>query len=291
MLFDSYIMVDWSAVATRKRGADSIWWSLGTWCEGRLQEEPPQNPATRAAAMATLTDLLVDLSEQGKRVLIGFDFPFGYPAGFAERLALNGDVPWRATWQLLADMLDDAPDNANNRFDVAAALNERLARGSEARFWGHPHNRSYRGLGPRKPAMKEGRRRAEQRVRQAKTVWQLNGAGSVGGQVLTGLPRLLALRDEPRLAGRIAVWPFETGLRAPAPRGGDVVIAEVYPSLVPPDPSEAVKDAGQVRAVVQHLATHDADGTLADLFTGGDLSADDRMAIETEEAWILGVAV
>lgn len=241
--------------------------------------------------MAEITDVLAALSAAGERVLIGFDFPFGYPAGSAARLGVAGDVPWRATWRAVAEMLDDGPDNANNRFDVAAALNRRLAADDGlARFWGHPHGHRYAGLAARKPEMDAGRRRAEQRVPRAKTVWQLNGAGSVGGQVLTGLPRLLALRDDARLGGKTTVWPFETGLRAPAPEPGGVVIAEVYPSLIAADPREAVKDAGQVRAVVRDLADHDRTGTLAAQFCGGDLPPEDRAAVETEEAWILGVA-
>ena len=35
--------------------------------------------------------------KRGDRVLVGFDFIFGYPAGTAERLKLTG-TPWQAMW-------------------------------------------------------------------------------------------------------------------------------------------------------------------------------------------------
>ena len=82
-------------------------------------------------------------------------------------------------------------------------------------------------------------------------VWQLNGNGSVGGQALTGIAALERLRRDPRLNGKIAVWPFETGFALPQ---SPVVLAEIYPSLVIPHPDEKVKDAGQVRALAEKLA-------------------------------------
>ena len=41
---------------------------------------------------------------RGKRVLIGFDFPFGYPAGFAARLGLSGP-PWQGVWAEIARLV------------------------------------------------------------------------------------------------------------------------------------------------------------------------------------------
>ncbi len=287
MLFDTAIMVDWSAASTPKRGKDSIWWAMTHYDADGLREAPRYNPATRGAAMTALADTLADLSAAGRRVLIGFDFPFGYPAGFAAALG-KGGAPWRATWEMLAELIADDDSNDNNRFAVAATLNGRLAAGFGP-FWGHPHGHHYAGLATKKPVIGRERRLIEQRVQQAKAVWQLNGAGSVGGQALVGLPRLLALRQDPRLRDRTRVWPFETGLTAPQVADGDIVIAEIYPSLVEPDPREAVKDAGQVRAVANHLARADQAGTLAAMFGVAGLSADQRRAVETEEAWILGV--
>ena len=157
-------------------------------------------------------------------MLAGFDFPFGYPRGLAE--ALTGRADGLALWALLAAQVRDAPDNANNRFAVAAALNARLGGGP---FWGRPSGMPLPDLPERRRAhaFPEGRL-VEQRVRSAHSPWKLYTAGSVGGQMLTGLPALERLRRDPRLAG-IAVWPFETGLTLPE---APIVLAEVYPSLL-----------------------------------------------------------
>jgi hypothetical protein len=50
-------------------------------------------------------------------VFVGFDFPYGYPSGFSSALGLEGTMPaWRLTWDELARLVSDGPDNRNNRF-------------------------------------------------------------------------------------------------------------------------------------------------------------------------------
>jgi precorrin-8X/cobalt-precorrin-8 methylmutase len=117
----------------------------------------------------------------------------------------------------------------------------------------------------------------------------LLGAGSVGGQALTGIPVVRALRDDPRWMDRVRIWPFETGLQVP--EQGAVVIAEVYPSLWAVSPADSeVKDAAQVRSVARFFAHSDRTGKLAALFAGDPaLTAEQRLRVETEEAWTLGV--
>ena len=98
--------------------------------------------------------------------------------------------------------------------------------------------------------LKDTLSQARARGAQPKSCWQLNGAGAVGGQVLTGIPTVARLRGA--LDGAAQVWPFETGLAAP---DAAVVFAEIYPSLVPLDPApEEVKDAAQVCATAAHFA-------------------------------------
>lgn len=75
-LFDRYIAVDWSAANTPRTGKDSIWIADS--------EAASANPATRHEAMATLTDRLISARAAGQRVMLGFDFVFGYPQGAAE---------------------------------------------------------------------------------------------------------------------------------------------------------------------------------------------------------------
>lgn len=284
-------MVDWSAASTPTTGKDSIWWALLQRNGDKASLVRRENPSTRQSATAALANLLAALAESGRRVLVGFDFPFGYPAGTAERLGMPG-LPWRYMWQELADLLSDNDDNLNNRIDVAEGLNERFG-GEAFPFWGNVREESRpfllrRGRRPHEPGDLAEWRLCDRRARTTSSVWQLAGAGSVGGQVLTGIPRVLQLRTDPRLAAVSHVWPFETGLvHDPRPQ---IVFAEVYPSLVEPAPEpDTVKDARQVRTIAAHFAALDAAGGLGALFAGDpSLSAAERAIVVTEEAWILG---
>jgi precorrin-8X/cobalt-precorrin-8 methylmutase len=289
-LFDAYVMVDWSASSRPNHGADSIWWTCLERGTLGLEERATANPGTRAEAEAQLADLLSDLAARGMRVLVGCDFNFGFPQGFAARL---GAEDWRGVWRRIAAEIKDGDDNANNRFGVAAALNQRISGGAEP-FWGCPAAAASAHLAPTRQggAGLPDKRLAEARVTSAKPVWQLAYAGSVGGQTLTGIPRLERLRRHPWLAEVTRVWPFETGLR-PLERSeqGHIILAEVYPSLlaVTPEAGE-VKDRAQVTALARHFAALDDKRRLAPLFAGDQtLTADERRAVETEEGWILGV--
>ena len=297
-LFDSYVMVDWSAAsspapADPKRARDSIWWAVGHRSGNGFELSELRHARTRREATALLADRIAALAGAG-RVLVGFDFAFGYPRGTGAALGLDGLV-WRKLWERLSRGLEDQEDNGNNRFAVAAAFNSEHFDGTGP-FWGFPpaHRGRYPGLPFRKPVgygngYPPERRTADRYAPGAKSVWQLSGAGVVGGQVLLGLPTVWRLRTDPRFAGVTSIWPFETGLRHD-PRPG-VVLAEIYPSQwIPRAVADLPKDAGQVATVVEHLAALDARDVLAPAFDGApDLTAEDRAAIESEEAWILGL--
>jgi hypothetical protein len=60
-----------------------------------------------------------------ERALVGFDFPYSYPAGFADALGLDGS-PWSAIWRYLDQRIEDDARNANNRFQVADEINARV---------------------------------------------------------------------------------------------------------------------------------------------------------------------
>jgi precorrin-8X/cobalt-precorrin-8 methylmutase len=291
-LFDSYLIVDWSAANVPTRGRDSIWIGLTERRRTGLTLARLENPATRALAAQLIIELIAGRVAKGRRVLAGFDFPFGYPAGTARALGLAG-LPWRNTWSFLDDWLRDEADNTNDRFDLAERMNEKLS-GEAFPFWGLPREERRpfllrRGRRPHGPSDLSERRLCELRVRTTQPVWKLAGVGAVGGQVLTGIPRLWQIRRDPRLAMTCHIWPFETGLiHDPRP---SVILAEVYPSLVPPrDLPVRPKDAGQVAAIGRRFGELDSDGLLAPLFEGDpDLDAVERQVVETEEAWILGL--
>ena len=286
-MFDTFVMVDWSAATVPRKGRDSIW-----ICWRAPDGETLVNPPTRRAAKTLLGDRLAMALGRGERILLGFDFPFGYPAGFAARLALSG-TPWRAIWDEIGRLIEDSHENSNNRFKVAAELNQRVSGGCFP-FWGCPAGFDTPFLLPRHHRGHEREGLAERRlvdlhIPSAQPCWKLLGTGSVGGQALTGIPVVRSLRDDPRWEGAARVWPFETGLRAPT--DGTVVIAEVYPSLWAVSPADGEpKDAAQVRDVARFFAERDGAGQLATFFAGDPgLTTEQRDRVETEEAWTLGV--
>lgn len=270
---------------------DSIWFALleRTCLPRPSLQAVLQNPATRHCARTRLGEALADLKKSDKRVLVGFDFPFGYPHGTACALGLPSGWPaWREMWRELHRLICDGPDNSNNRFCVANQLNQRVP--ADGPFWGKP-NDALDHLGRKCPPYSDDlpeERLCEKRVPKAKPVWQLYGAGSVGSQTLTGLPVLLALRTDERLEGCGRIWPFETGLKSPDE--GSIVFAEIYPSLLGHEFTPFIKDASQVLAVALHFAALDEEGALGKAFEGDpELTCEEREHIEREEGWILGI--
>jgi hypothetical protein len=297
-LFDAYVIVDWSAAEGRRIGADAVWIGVLKRDVRFRPTYEAHNPATRAEAEALLRTILTDLRRRGERALLGFDFCLGFPEGTAARLKLEGE-PWAATWKFLGQNVVDKADNTNNRFAVAAKMN-RLTTDEATPFWGAPARQAQRWLSTTKPADYGGLpefRRAETATRKlgpksmAKSVWQMHGAGAVGGQSLLGIAAVRRLVEE--LGPAAAVWPFGTGWRALTPADLEplsAVVAEIYPPLFPtaPEPGE-VKDAGQVRGVAEALAKLDDAGKLGALFApAAGVSEADRAAVEREEGWILG---
>ena len=82
----------------------------------------------------SLGDLLTCEADAGRRVLAGFDFPFGYPAGVASHL--TGCPSGLELWGWLSARIEDSATNANNRFAVATEVNH--AYPGTGPFWGRP---------------------------------------------------------------------------------------------------------------------------------------------------------
>ena len=100
------------------------------------------NPAyarTRHDAVERLAALIAAELDAARQVLIGFDFPFGYPAGVAAHL--TGQASALALWNWLAVLIEDAVDNTNNRFAVSEEINR--AYPGLGPFWGRPQNWPY----------------------------------------------------------------------------------------------------------------------------------------------------
>lgn len=275
-LFDTVVVVDWSAAAVpspARESANAIWIGIA-----RASGEEEQYFRTRSQAEAALAALFDAEAAAGRRVLAGFDFAFGYPAGFAARL--TGTPGARAVWHWLADHLTDGPDNRNDRFALADRINARFGQGGP--FWGRPGSHALSHLHETKAVdylalgLAE-RRRVERVVTGAQPVWKLNTAGCVGGQVLTGLPTIARLAARPGAT----VWPFDAST-------GALVLAEVYPSLLAKEvtadtPEGGIKDRIQVRLLARALWRLSRSGDLATL-----LHDIPDWPGRADEGWILG---
>ncbi len=294
-LFSAFIIVDWSAAAKPTTGADSVWIGvLKRDVRFRMAFES-YNPPTRAEAEKRFTAVLDDLKKRGERALLGFDFPLGFPRGFAAALKLPGERPWRAVWDQIDKMAKDKADNTNNRFGVGAEINRRLT-GGPFPFWGCPPKDALTTLQPKRarahgPDDLPEFRHADLAARGAASIWKLYYNGSVGGQAILGIPavrRLKLARGE-----ALKVWPFETGfkpLTEDALAGVEVVAAEVYPSLLKLQAGAGeVKDLAQVRGTAEHFARLDEANRLGAVFAAPAGTAPDVVLdAEREEGWILG---
>ena len=308
--FDAYIMVDWSGSNRRRAGkADCIWIAHGPATSAKPST---MSPPSRTDAEQLIRAKIASVATANKgRVLLCADFGYGYPAGFASLLASSvSDTlpPWRIVWQYLSDRVKDdlgpgqQPTNRNNRFEVASTINAAVAgASSQGPFWCLFKAGSYACIPqkqPTQPFVCTSRTIAPLRITDTRaksdTPFRLFGTGSVGSQVLTGIPRLHAIRFDPQFARCSAVWPFETGW---APRSGTwldptvrILHAEIYPSVRPPL-TDKIKDCGQVRAMWHWARDLDRKNLLMKEFAMppdiASESAEDHM-IRREEGWILG---
>lgn len=263
--FDTIVMVDWSGGNDQgpKPRKDAIWAGVN---RGGVADDPVYL-RNRQVAESWLRDLFSQERAAGRRVLAGFDFPFGYPAGFARALT-GSDDPF-ALWHWLEDRIEDAP-KANNRCTLAGEINRKLGQG-KGPFWYNPFKTDIDGL-PRTQrdytnAFPE-RRACEAHAAGTFTCWQMGGAGAVGSQVFMGLPMLARLRRD----FDAAVWPFDRLDR-------DIAFVEIWPSLtVGSAPDGMIKDAWQVAEVARQIAAVPA-ARLAEML---DVTA-------PEEGWIFGL--
>jgi len=300
-LFDAYIMVDWSAAAKPATGANSIWVGILAR-DARLRFQfRAVNPDTRLKARLFLHDMVEKLVRRGDKVLLGFDFSLGFPMGTADAMGFVDDVPpWQAMFEYLSGKVREREDNSNSRFAIAAGMNYAMSKGPFP-FWGAPAKDQVNTLHGKRPAFDDTRPVAEFRIAerhlrdrslgQPKSCWQLAYQGSVGSQTLLGIPHVswLAARIP-----NVRIWPFELPLEPLGEddlQGVDVVIAEVYPSLVKARPASGqILDEVQVEAIARHYCDLDERERLGALFSGADgLTEAEKTQIRREEGWILGI--
>lgn len=261
--------MDWSSGKDTgpKPRKDAVWASLVR--DGR--EEDPIYFRNRELAIEWLTELIVTEIQSARRLMIGFDFPFAYPKGFAQ--ALTGSSDPLSVWSYFHEHLQDGP-KGNNRFVLAGKINRSFP--GVGPFWFNALKAEIEGL-PRKGTDRVGHGQNEKRVveQQAKgtfTCWQMGGAGAVGGQVMTGLAALERLRRA--FPKKIAVWPFQKTARP-------VHFVEIWPTLIDPvvrQSGDPIRDRAQVRLLAKALAGLPPDRLEAML----NVDAPD-------EGWILGL--
>ncbi len=311
-LFDAYIMTDWSAGSRRRKNRhDAIWIAYGG-----IEDDSPetQSPSSRTEAIELVRSLLHERVTSRSRVLVCFDFAYGYPVDFAAALeAVSGesDLPWRLVWRYLSERVNDdigtlphrGPNNRSNRFEVAELMNAALSSSRETAgpFWCSAAEGAYPHIPQHRPAQPFGSaqgylirplRLTDIRANSG-TPFRLFGTASVGGQSITGIPRLYSLRNEPKVAPHSIVWPFETGWAMKASwlrHHISIVHAEIYPSVREPKP-DPIKDRGQVHAMWEWARDLDRQDQLwyefprpADI----DPGSKEDIAIQLTEGWILG---
>ncbi len=303
MLFDAYIFIDWSAVneqRPRNPTKDSPW--VGELIAAEAPNVVETYHRTRQVASDHVCNRLIYHIGLNHRILVGFDFPYGYPHGCAQALGLNNGAPWINIWQHLSSKITDNPQNNNNRFQVAADLNNVISGGGVGPFWGHPKGRNYPHMRSTQPVFPfnavdgvqlPNLRICETRLPGVSATWKLFGPGSVGSQTLTGIPRLHSLVKHPILQQYSRVWPFQTGFGTTPQQG---IHAEIWPGVVAQrvraiqqGSDHIIPDRAQVRAMCQWAHDLDQENHLGELFdVPAGLNHQEIEKCRQEEGWILG---
>jgi hypothetical protein len=307
-LFDAYLFVDWSAsngVLPERPRADSPWIGERLRSSNRQVETYHR---TRREAVEHLGELLRWHVRCGRRVLVGFDFALGYPAGLVRALGWRrDDSPWQQIWHELAERTCEQEGNRSNRFEVAAQLNELCGGDCPGPFWARPDSVAQEAIPPRSPGFpfvsRNGvslarRRTTELHLPRTQETWKLAGIGAVGSQTLLGIPLVHRLRQDPVLGPVCRVFPYETGFtqQLTGSSGPAIVCTEIYMGVVSQATAQAmgrdqslVRDRAQVRSQCQWVSRLDRAGELGGWFAEPvGLTEAERHAALTEEGWILG---
>ena len=224
------VAIDWSgrrdAAGQRRHIWAGVWTASGSLTAGRA-EQVRQKGSDGLVHLETgrtrseVADWLITLAQDTPRMVVGFDFCFGFPEWFVA--GEHGCETGPAFWEL-----------------VTREHGERwLARGHhDQRFWGKPHKRPAEFSGDHLHRMMRATDidckliahiPEEERVLRVKgitpkSVFQIGGSGSVGTASLRGMPVLLQLHE----AGFL-VWPFDrprlTG------KGASPLVVEMYSRL------------------------------------------------------------
>jgi hypothetical protein len=194
------VALDWSGVK-RGGGRRTIWSAqaadgrLTALFNGRKREEVAED--------------LIELAKESPDLVIGLDFAFSMPEWFVRE---KGAASGRDFWAIAAKDGDD------------------WLKSCEVPFWGRK--------GKKRPLDVCLFRRTEEQSKgpgsEPKSVFQINGGGSVGTGSIRGMPILLRLFE----AG-FRIWPFEEYVP------GKPLVVEIYPRLLT---EQVVKSSDEERA-------------------------------------------
>jgi precorrin-8X/cobalt-precorrin-8 methylmutase len=314
-VFGYFVMVDWSGGNGRKSQRENCIWIA----HGSITDQQPTvlSPHSRTEATTSVRRVVYDFVKRDNgRVLVSFDFPYGYPSGFSTQpfLPPGGTLPpWQRVWAYLSQEIQDdittpgkhlgVPTNRSNRFAVANKINRQLSHATTlGPFWCPDKPDVYSHIPQSKPrqpfqplsGVPINEYRITDRAANSDFPFRLFGQGSVGSQMLVGLPRLRQLRFDPQLSDLSAAWPFETGWATQDAiwdlGASRIIHAEIYPSVMKPLHDD-ILDRGQVRALWQWARDQDRIGLLQNEFAVPPLltaSPADEVLVRTEEGWILG---
>ncbi|MEO0513127.1 MAG: hypothetical protein AAF108_09565 [Planctomycetota bacterium] len=282
MPFEAVIACDWSSEQGRKPTPQENRCWLAWGHAGGERSEPEYLP-TRLETETRILELLTG-PLAGTPTLLGFDFAIGYPLADDDKPVLPVG---RELCRMMASMVEDDPSGRNNRFHVAAHLNQiirQITGADHGPFWGRPKTLGLPDVPMTRPETTGVRKlreveRAARRLTKTKpkSPWQLAGIGSVGGQSIVGLATVHRVLEAMGDRGRL--WPFEPA----SERADEITVAEIYPSLYEEkSPAYWFKDARQVVDTRDALLNHEdrASLTARPAATGLD---------EPDEGWILGI--
>lgn len=293
-LFGAYLFADYSGAEGTSSQRKAI---KAAHAERWEQVRLLAGSFTRDSLVDEVVRVLGDATARGVRVCLGQDHMYGVPLGLAEELGID-HRPWRKALELLTLGAYDhphAPAFAPPRLYGKRFNNWLQSRGRPPYFWSATKHELY-GLPRTNPRHGDPksvwriteRSKGEFSSRRPMPFNRLGDPGTVGGQSLFGLPRLLEVMTKAESVGlRLRCWPFDgLDILDPAYEGAHVLV-EVYPSALRP-PHIRQTDENDALCSVVAVQQEDLRGTLPRRFDLSGLSAQERDVVRFE-GWILGV--
>ncbi|MFO1192322.1 MAG: hypothetical protein U1F00_09195 [Rhodoferax sp.] len=268
MPFDLFLGIDYSGAQTPTARLPGL--QVYATRPGVIEAEAWRSPARSNNGQRVnwtrreMAECLRDEIKRGTRLLAGIDHGFSFPLSYFTRYGLQS---WPS---FLSDFVVHWPTHEDHVYV------DFVRHGVVHRHGGGP------APGQRVGSSDEFRL-TERWTSSAKSVFQLDGQGTVGKSTHAGIPWLKWLRDE--LGERVHVWPFD-GWALPPDKA---VIAEVYPSIFRHRYARDGRTADEqdAYATATWMADMAARGELAGYFRPPLKPAES--AVAALEGWILGV--